>query len=217
VETVFLQTRHNLIAQWLVLLGKFVRRVRFSFFLKKLRVHDQQTERLTVLLGRLGVVRPVRPKYGPAVPAIQLSKPPKPLVDVHVVDQKIGQSVQRNTHAHKKHPEIRVGLHTPKHVAKRRRNGKNQKKSVIFFKKTVLVVLREVVVSVPRPQHTVHQVLVREPRHEFHADVRGQCYEGVEQPVGHNLFLFEKTPLQRRAAANVPKQTGGCPIFCQKN
>jgi hypothetical protein len=46
------------------------------------------------------------------------------------------------------------------------------------------------VIFVPVPQNTVHDEFVREPCHKFHADVSGQCNQGVKKPGCHDCGVF---------------------------
>jgi len=151
--------------------------------LKELRMHDQQAERFAIFFRALRVVRAVRAQDRAGVRAVELSEPFKAPMDVHVVDQKIRQSVQGNTHADKKHPP---GLgHAAEHIAKSRRDGKYEKKAVIFFQKTLFFVFCFVMIGMPIPQQAVHHEFVREPSHEFHAYVSAYNGQGVDNPVCH--------------------------------
>lgn len=125
----------------------------------------------------------MRPQNRAAVLAVQLFKPTETPMDVHIVNEKIREAVKGNPNANEQDPKIR--RQTPNHVTNHTRNGKNQEKTVVFFKKTFLFVLGQVVVFVPFPQETVHHVFVREPGHEFHADIGGKGDERIKQPVGH--------------------------------
>ena len=142
-------------------------------------MHHEQSERLAFLFRGFGVVSAVGAQDSAGVQAVELPEPPETLVDVHVVDEEIGESVQRYTDADKKHPEVR--RHTAIHVAKRRRDSKHEEKTVVFFKKPVFGVLGLVMVFVPVPQNAVHDIFVCEPGHKFHAHIRHYGDENIQQ------------------------------------
>ena len=109
----------------------------------------------------------VRTQNGTGVLAVQLAEPLEALVDVYVVDQKINQAVDGNPNAHKQQLTLRSSK--TNYVRSGTRNGKNQKEQVVFFEKTMFLVVWLVVVFVPNPQPAMHQVFVRRPGYEFHA------------------------------------------------
>jgi len=124
------------------------------------------------------------PKDGAAVFAVQMFEPAKPAMNIHVVDEKISNTIKGNAHAYEHHPKMR-GCGS-KNVTKHARNCENKKKTVILFKKTFFFMFGQVVIFMPLPQKTVHHKFVCEPGHEFHADVCGQCNKGIKQPSGHH-------------------------------
>ena len=89
----------------------------------------------------------VCPQYGAAVFAVQLFEPAKPAVDVHIVNEEIGEAIKRNANTDKQHPEIRG--QTANHVTDHTRNSKNEKKAIVLLKKALFFVLRQVMVFVP--------------------------------------------------------------------
>jgi len=109
----------------------------------------------------------MRAQDGAGVFAVQLAEPLETLVDVHVVDQKINQAVNGDAYAHEQQPALRGGQ--ANYIGSSAWNGKNQKEQVVFFKKTMFLMVRFVVVFVPNPQPAMHEVFVRSPGHEFHA------------------------------------------------
>lgn len=62
----------------------------------------------------------------------------------------------------------------------RARNGKNEEKPVIFFKKAVFV-RGVVVIFVPAPQPAMHQIFMSSPGYEFHCGYCRQRDENIKQ------------------------------------
>jgi hypothetical protein len=93
------------------------------------------------------------------------------------VNKKVSQTVQGDSHANEQYPEM-LG-ETTSHVAYHGWNGKYKKKAVVFLKKAVFFMFWLMMVGMPVPEETVHNEFVREPGHEFHADVSRQRNECV--------------------------------------
>jgi hypothetical protein len=151
----------------------------FAAFPEKLALYDEQPERFAVFFLRFSVVGAMRPQDCPGVGAVELAKPFKPLVDVHVVDQEINGAVDGDAESDVKQPMIirkRAG-----HDAGDARYGKNQEKPVVSFPETAAFVVGLVVIFVPIPQKTVHDVFVRKPGDELHAEGGSKCDEQVDQ------------------------------------
>jgi hypothetical protein len=69
-------------------------------------------------------------KDGTGIFAVQLAKPFEALVDVHIVDQKVNQTVNGNPNAYKQQPTLWSSQ--ANHVRNGTGYGKNEKKKVIF-------------------------------------------------------------------------------------
>ena len=112
-------------------------------------VDDQQAERLAIFLRLFGVVCAVRPQDPPGVLAVQLPEPLEAPVDIHVVDEEIDQSVNGNADADEKQPE--VGCGRSGNITGHARDGKHEKEQVVLFEKSVLFMVRLMVVFMPGP------------------------------------------------------------------
>ncbi|MCS7036336.1 MAG: hypothetical protein RMJ33_11055 [Saprospiraceae bacterium] len=169
-------------------------------FLEVFHRHHKQPKGLAAVFGCLGVVSAVRPQNCTRVPAIELTKPRKALMDIHIMNEEIRQAVQRNAHADEQRPGVLC--QTADEVKNHAWNGEDQEKTVILFKKAVLFVARLVVVFMPAPQKTVHDVFMCKPRHELHSKISAQCDEQVQQPVSHiSCFIDKKLQAAKRRCA----------------
>jgi len=161
----------------------------FAPFLEIFSRYHEQAEGFAVLFGLFGMVGAVRSQDGPAVGAVQLAEPLKALVDIHVVYEEVDQPVNRNADAHEQETQVRRCRADD--VASRAGNGENEEEQVVALEEAAFVMVRLVVIGVPRPQKAVHDVLVREPRHEFHAGHCGQGDEYVSCYL-HCYLVYEK-------------------------
>jgi hypothetical protein len=116
---------------------------------------------------------------GPAEFVIQLVKPLEPPVDVHVVNQKVNHTINADANTNKRQPEPARCVQ-PDDVRCRTRNGKNEEEQIILLEKTIVVVVWLMVVFVPDPEGTVHEVFMGRPGDEFHGGYGSQCDSGVE-------------------------------------
>ncbi len=114
---------------------------------------------------------------------------------VDIMNQEIDQSVNGDTDPDNIEPEVRSCLADD--VRKRRGDCKNEKEAVIFLKKPVFVVVGSVMVFMPIPQHTVHQVFMGGPGHKFHGEKGGNRDEHIEENQ-HRVFYLR--PMRKKNA-----------------
>ncbi len=98
------------------------------------------------------------PQNSPAVTTLQLAEPRKPPVDVHIMDEEIDQAVQADTDGHPQQPSPtgKTGKDKPHHAW----NSKYQEKQVVLLEEMPLLQFWIVMVPVPSPQPSVHDILV---------------------------------------------------------
>lgn len=97
----------------------------------------------------------------------------KSLVNEDVMDQEIGHSVNGNSGAN---PNSKIASsYRSRDETPSTRNGENQKKGIVFLEKSRLVY---VVIFMEKPHQTMHDILVRNPRHALHSNEGGQYNSG---------------------------------------
>lgn len=115
---------------------------------------------------------------GSGIWGVQLFKPLEAPVDIYVVNEEIDQSVNRYANSYKKQPPLRCCQ--ANHVGYGAWNGEHQKEQVVFFEKAMFFVMGFVMVFMPHPQPTMHQVFMSAPGNEFHDQDGRQRNQGVK-------------------------------------
>ena len=120
---------------------------------------------------------------------IEIIITPEPLdslMDQYIMNKKITEAIGRNSKAHGHEGAILIqGSDENRYGAG---CGEYEEKTVVFFKKTLIV--PGVMVAVQHPQKSVHDVLVGKPCHKFHKEKRGDQDEDVGQTKAHDQRYF---------------------------
>jgi len=116
----------------------------------------------------------MRPANGSYIGGIAFGKPFKPLVNDHIMYQKIGKPVSHDTKANGLHPpDFIIGA---KENQENAWNGEYDKKRIILFKKSGFNL---VMIPVQIPEEPMHYIFVREPGNTFHNAEGSQQYQYV--------------------------------------
>ena len=169
-------------------------------FTKVTRRHKQHPKALTIFFAQVFVVNLVRFADGHEVGVFRALEPRKPLMDEHVVDEEIRQTIQGNARTN---PESEVSSQASRDEAVRAGDGENQKEGVVFLEKTGAI---RVVILVEVPHRSVHEVFVRQPGHAFHGDEGGQHNKSREKHT-HSVqgMRFNKAKKKENTMTNKPE------------
>jgi hypothetical protein len=99
-------------------------------------------------------------------------------MNVNVVDQEVDQPIDRDPNAHIQQPALGGGK--AYNVGNGARDSEDQKEKVVFFKEAFLLMMRLVVIFVPYPKESVHQVFVSRPCCELHEDYGGKYDSNIQ-------------------------------------
>jgi hypothetical protein len=110
------------------------------------------------------VVDFVSAPYAPGIPVIRIPEKLKPLMDKNIVNHKISNSISQDTETN--WVPLPEGGICRSHQQRHADHGIKNKKGVISFKPGVMILV--MVILVKRPQETVHDIFMGEPRHKLH-------------------------------------------------
>jgi hypothetical protein len=128
-------------------------------------MHQQHTETFAVVPVKMFMMHFMRPADGPHIVAVAFGKPFKPLVNDHIMNQKITEAIRHNAKAN--------GLHPPHMIKGAGINqqyagySEDDKERIILFEKARLHLM---MIFVQVPEKTMHDIAVRKPGNAFHDD-----------------------------------------------
>ena len=143
-------------------------RDRFLLF-KIFEWNKQHSKTLSATFAYIFMVHFVRPSYCFCIFTFGVSKNFEPLVNKNIVNQKVSQTISKNSNAQSQ-TNTQYFIF-PKHKKTNTNYCINYKKSIIAFKPRIMVFFMMVFVKIPHK--TMHYVFVTKPSHKFH---KQKCY-----------------------------------------
>ena len=127
-------------------------------------------------------------------------EPRKTLMDEDVVNQEIGQTIQRDA---RPNPKPKVLVQTPGDEAVGAGDGENEKERVVFLEEARTV---GVVICVEVPHRTVHQVFVGRLCHAFHDEEGEEHNEGWNEDAHDQGIKFNDKKNTANTKTNIPER-----------
>lgn len=137
-------------------------------------VHQQHAEALAIVAIEMLVMHFMRPSDGAHVGITATGKPFKPLVNDHIMNEKVGEAVSHYAEADGLHPP---GIFIGSEIDQQHTGyGEDDEERIVLLEESgpdLVMVLMEI------PEEAVHDVAVRQPGNAFHYNECGYQYADI--------------------------------------